>query len=301
MAAGVAVVTGGASGIGLGLARAFATRCEHVVVADLDEGALSAAVDELMAAGASAHGVRTDVTDAASVGSLAELAFGLGPVRAVCMNAGVTTTGQPTWATAPAQRDFVFAVNFYGLCNSVAAFVPGLIEQGGPSSVVVTASMAGLVASPTSGAYAASKAAAVAYTKALAGELATSAPDVAVVLLCPGMVATNLMRSSAAHPAAHLDADLVEMSHGALNDLGATPADVAQWVFDALDERRLWAVPPAVRSVHLRARGRARRAACRAWDWRGRRWLTSTSTGFAAKVTGFAGGGSGVTTTVAEP
>ena len=205
----------------------------------------SAAVDELTAAGASAHGVRTDVTDAASVGSLAELAFGLGPVRAVCMNAGVTTTGQPTWATAPAQRDFVFAVNFYGLFNSVAAFVPGLIEQGGPSSVVVTASMAGLVASPTSGAYAASKAAAVAYTKALAGELATSAPDVAVVLLCPGMVATNLMRSSAAHSAAQLDADLVEMSHGALNDLGATPADVAQWVFDALDERRLWAVPPA--------------------------------------------------------
>ena len=140
-------------------------------------------------------------------------------------------------------RDRGFPV--YGLFNSVAAFVPGLIEQGGPSSVVVTASMAGLVASPTSGAYAASKAAAVAYTKALASELATSAPDVAVVLLCPGMVATNLMRSSAAHSAAQLDADLVEVSHGVLNDLGATPADVAQWVFHALAERRLWAVPPA--------------------------------------------------------
>jgi NAD(P)-dependent dehydrogenase (short-subunit alcohol dehydrogenase family) len=241
---GVAVVTGGASGIGLGLARAFATRYERVVVADLDENALGAAVDELTLAGAKACGVRTDVTDAASVGALAERAFGLGPVRAVCMNAGVTTTGRATWASTPEQLNFVMGVNFLGLVHSVAAFVPGLIDQGGESSVIVTASMAGMVASGSSGPYAASKAAAVAYTKALAAELESAAPDVSVVLLIPGMVATNLMRTSALHAAAHMEPDRAEVSHRFLNDLGATPAEVASWVLEAADAHRFWAVPP---------------------------------------------------------
>ena len=130
------------------------------------------------------------------------------------------------------------AVNLGGLFSSIRAFVPALIDQGTPADIVITASMAGMVASAYSAAYAASKAAAIALAKALRQELAAEAPYLTVALLNPGMVKTNLIRTSAARlpSTAQMVAEFVDGGHQALNDMGVAPAEAASWALNALDD-----------------------------------------------------------------
>ena len=154
----VAVITGGASGIGLAFARAYAAKGAHIVIGDIDESAMEQARAQLSEQGAEVDCVRVDLRDAASVTHLGAVATGLGPLGAVCLNAGVTSTGSTVWETADATYDFVVGVNLRGLFTSIKAFVPRLVEQGSAADLVITASMAGMVASPFSGVYAASKA-----------------------------------------------------------------------------------------------------------------------------------------------
>jgi NAD(P)-dependent dehydrogenase (short-subunit alcohol dehydrogenase family) len=242
----VAVVTGGASGIGLALAHAFGGQGDNVLIADLDAAAMTGAVTQLEAAGIEAHSYVVDLRDHDAVVSLAARAQELGTIRTVCMNAGVSTTGLNIWETPPQAFDFVLDVNLRGLYHSVAAFVPVLLKQERPANVVITASMAGLVASPNSASYSASKAGAVALTKALRVELANIAPHIKVALLLPGMVQTNLQRTSAAQqPAAGaMSSELVEASHNALNSFGVSPQAAASWVLAALEQNRFWVLPP---------------------------------------------------------
>ena len=179
--------------------------------------------------------------------ALATYASGLGRIGAVCMNAGITSAGPTTWSTPPATYDAVIGVNLRGLFNSIRAFVPALVAQGGPASIVITASMAGMVTSAYSSVYAASKAGAIAIAKALRDELAAEAPAISVALLVPGVVRTDLMRTSAAvlTGEAAMDPNMADVGHQALNDAGVAPAEAAQWALDALDEGRFWALPPA--------------------------------------------------------
>jgi NAD(P)-dependent dehydrogenase (short-subunit alcohol dehydrogenase family) len=245
VSAEVAVVTGGASGIGLALANALGRRGKRILVADRDEVALEAAKAKLAAGGIDATCQVVDVREARDLEELALVAADLGTLSVVCANAGVAASGPNVWVTPASAVDFTFGVNFYGLVHTLKAFVPRLIEAGTPSNVVVTGSMAGLVSLPGSSAYAASKAAAVAVTRSLRAELATVAPHIGVVLLAPGMVGTNLLRTSAAQqgPDMELMVD-VETAHAALNEFGATPEQAAQWVLDALDQGQFWALPP---------------------------------------------------------
>jgi NAD(P)-dependent dehydrogenase (short-subunit alcohol dehydrogenase family) len=240
----VAVVTGAASGIGLALATAFGNRGRRVLLADVDATALDAAQQLLSNQGIEAVGFSLDVRDQEAGEDLANRARELGTLSAVCCNAGVTSTGTNVWETPDAIFDFVFGVNFQGLVNCVRAFTPRLIAQPEPSTIVVTASMAGLVTSPGSGAYAASKAAAIAIAKSLRVELAATAPHVSVVLLNPGMVKTNLMHTSAMQQPGAIQSEFVEASHGNLNELGVEPSVAATWVLDAIDAGRFWAFPP---------------------------------------------------------
>src|SRR4029450_3963811 len=141
----VAVITGGAGGIGMAMARAFAARGAKLVLADLDEPALRRAVSELEGSGAPALGVPTDVTNLDSVQALAEAARArFGGVHIVCNNAGVATFGE---IQRSSHRDWVFTmnVNFWGVVHGVETFVPLLTEQGQGGHIVNTASMAGLV------------------------------------------------------------------------------------------------------------------------------------------------------------
>lgn len=241
----VAVITGGASGIGLAFATSYAERGARVVIGDVDEAAMDRARHSLAKSGATVDCVPVDLLDAPSVGRLADAACRLGGLAAVCLNAGVTSTGSTVWETADGTYDFVVGVNLRGLFHSIKSFVPKLIQQGGPSDLVITASMAGMVASPYSGVYAASKAAAVALAKTVRAELSTAAPAVRVALLNPGMVKTNLIRTSAAllpeGPA--MPADLVTGMHDALNQAGVEPNVAVGWALNALDENRFWALP----------------------------------------------------------
>lgn len=243
---GVAVVTGGASGIGFAFARAYVQRKAHVVIGDIDEEAMEVAREQLAQSGATVDCVRVDLQDAASVERLCDIASGVGPLSAVCLNAGVTATGSLLWETADTTFDFVVGVNLQGLFHSIKAFVPTLVEQG-EGDLVITASMAGMVASPYSGVYAASKAAAIALAKSLRAELSGAAPSVRVALLNPGMVKTNLIRTSAARLPADpsMSEDLVVGMHDALNQAGVEPDVAVAWALNALEENRFWALPVA--------------------------------------------------------
>ncbi len=242
----LAVVTGGASGIGLALCYALGRRGAAVLVADRDEAALSTAVGSLTTAGVTAFGQTVDLRDANGVQALADRARQLGPIRYLCANAGVSTAGTSIWETPANEVGFVLDVNLGGLLRCLRSFIPILLDQSGTSAVIVTASMAGLVTTPSSGAYSASKAAVIAATKALRADLQSVRDDIHVALLCPGMVGTNLQRTSAdlQRAAGGGTPVNVEEYHAALNQLGIAPSAVADWVLGALDGGQFWVLPP---------------------------------------------------------
>jgi NAD(P)-dependent dehydrogenase (short-subunit alcohol dehydrogenase family) len=242
---GVAVVTGGASGIGLAFARAYAEKGAHVVIGDIDESAMAHTRADLSELGATVDCVRLDLRDAASVAHFGEAACGFGSLAAVCLNAGVTSTGSTVWETPEATYDFVVGVNLLGLFHSIKTFVPKLVAQGSVADLVITASMAGMVASPYSGVYAASKAGAIALAKSLRAELAMVAPSIRIALLNPGMVKTNLIRTSAARlpSAASFSDEQVTGMHDALNQAGVEPEVAVSWALRALDTGQFWALP----------------------------------------------------------
>ncbi len=240
-----ALVTGGASGIGLALARRLLADREAVVLVDRDPASLDTARAELAAAGATLDTVQADVTASSPLAEAVALAATHGPLTTVCLNAGVSATGPALWETPDELFDFAVSVNLRGLLHCIRDTVPALIAHGEPAQLVITASMAGLVASPHSASYAASKAGAVAVAKALRAELAAVAPQITVTVLNPGMVKTNLARTSAAHQGdAAMSDDITEMAHEALNTYGLEPAVVAAMALDAAAAGHFWVIPP---------------------------------------------------------
>src|SRR5881296_822330 len=196
---GVAVVTGGASGIGRAMAEHFAGERAKVVVADIDQRALAAVVDSIKARGGEALGVPTDVTDLSSVQALAAAAFeAFGKVSVLCNNAGVALWGGLESAT---HRDWqwVLGVNLWGVIHGVEAFVPRMIASKEPGHIVNTASMAGLVATRGLGVYNTSKYAVVGLSKTLAKDLKPY--GIGVSILCPMGVATQIRASERNRPA----------------------------------------------------------------------------------------------------
>ena len=192
----VAVITGGAGGIGMAMARAFAARGAKLVLADMDEAALGRAVDELRKGGATAHGVRADVGDLASVNALAdETVRHYGAVHIVCNNAGIALFGEMANATH-ADWEYTMRVNFWGVVHGVEAFVPRLLAQKQGGHIVNTASMAGLVGMQWLGVYCASKFGVVGFSESLAEEVRQYGIRVAVI--CPGSTNTGFSSSEGA-------------------------------------------------------------------------------------------------------
>jgi NAD(P)-dependent dehydrogenase (short-subunit alcohol dehydrogenase family) len=196
LAGKVAVVTGGASGIGKGIAAQLVAEGARVVIADIQRDAMEAAAAEIGAAG-----VLTDVSDPASVDALAAAVLDrYGAVHVICNNAGIGPLAPVADLTLDDWR-WMIGVNLWGVIHGVHTFLPILKRNRDGGHVVNTASMAGLVAGPRLGAYAAAKYGVVGLSEVLAAELAADNSRVGVSVLCPGTVHTNIGTSSRNRPA----------------------------------------------------------------------------------------------------
>ena len=196
----VAVVTGGASGIGLAVATRFAEAGMRVVLADIQEDALDRTASELAAAGHQVIGVRTDVSVGESVEALAATVMAeFGAVHVLHNNAGVGVGGY-LWTHTQRDWEWVLGVNLWGVIHGVRVFVPLMISQGEPAHIVNTASMAGLISVPGLGAYNVSKHGVVTLSETLERDLRIAGAPIGVSVLCPGLVMTNIFESHRNRP-----------------------------------------------------------------------------------------------------
>jgi NAD(P)-dependent dehydrogenase (short-subunit alcohol dehydrogenase family) len=244
----IAVVTGAASGIGLALAERFAAAGMHVVLADVDEGALDVAAERIGARGVQAVTVRTDVSDEASVQALAAAAVDrFGAVHVVCNNAGVMSSADP-WFGPLSAWTWLLGVNLWGVIHGVRAFLPILAAQS-EGHIVNTASIAGLY--PGFGAaYDATKHAVVAITDDLFTSMRQVGLPIGVSVLCPGWVRTNILDADrnwptglGDEPPSAVGADIVLGHVRRVIDEGMPPAAVADLVADAVEAERFWVLP----------------------------------------------------------
>lgn len=232
----VAVITGAASGIGAGLARHAAALGMQVVLADRDAAQLE---DVARSIGNAALAVPTDVTQPAELEQLAEQAWAAhGQVDFLFNNAGVLSTGF-SWEIPPATWQQSLDVNIGGIVNSLRAFVPRLIASGRPARIINTASVGGFLPSPMMAPYSATKAAVVALTESLAGELAALGSKISVSLLAPGPVKSGIFREPPPGPAQHFHAGMTAM----LEEHGLTADEFAPLVFAAIDRGDYWIIP----------------------------------------------------------
>lgn len=188
-----AVVTGGGSGIGRSLCRLLGERGAFVHVVDRDLATAEAVTAELRDAGGRAEAHQVDVTDAAAVTALADAVFAAGPLDLLFNNAGIGHAGAVVDTTLEDWRALV-DVNLMGVVHGLHAFLPRLVAQDRPSHVVNTASMAGLFPSPGLVPYSTTKAAVVGLSESLDREVVGS--GVRVHALCPGIINTNIIRTS---------------------------------------------------------------------------------------------------------
>jgi len=199
IAGSVAVVTGGASGIGRGIARAFAARGADVVVADVDAARATEAATELARGGVRSLGVGCDVTERAAVEALAERAWSaFGRVDILCNNAGVGILA-PIVETPVRDAEWVFAVNVWGVIHGCQVFVPRFIAAGRPAHVLNTGSEHSVgIPFPGMGIYTATKHAVLALSDVLRRELEPH--RIGVSILCPGVVRTEIWNAGRSRP-----------------------------------------------------------------------------------------------------
>ena len=197
----VAVVTGGAGGLGRAMAMHFAREGMHVALADIDQASLDVTAAELRMLGVEAIGIRTDVSKAAEVDALAaRVVAELGGVHVVCNNAGISPLGA-AWENTLADWEWMLGVNLWGVIHGVRAFTPLLLAQD-EGHIVNTASVAGLINPPGSAMYNVTKHAVVALSETLFHDLAGRKSKVGCSVLCPAYVPTGIADSERSRPAA---------------------------------------------------------------------------------------------------
>ena len=270
-----AVVTGGASGMGLAFARRFAAEGMNVVLADIEEDALQAQVVRLQQEERNALGVVVNTMRRETLEDLRDRAIAeFGNIHILCNNAGVAglddagfdVSGEVrgSWDVPDSTWEWVLGVNFWGVLYGVQVFVPHMLEHGEEGHIVNTASLAGLI--PGGGAYSVSKHAVLALTEGLYQQFQSLGAKLSASVLCPGLVNTNIGYAERNRPDEFGDQFTVteEIQQGIIAMLsgGMDPNDVADLVFDSIVEQRCYILPhPAwdefVRSrvEHILARG----------------------------------------------
>jgi NAD(P)-dependent dehydrogenase (short-subunit alcohol dehydrogenase family) len=246
----VAVVTGGASGIGRAMAERFAAEGMKVVLADVEEDALRLAEAEFREKGVDVLGVRTDVSKSEDLEKVAEQTLdAFGAVHIVCNNAGVAGAWGQAWANTLDDWNWIMGVNLWGVIHGVRTFLPIMLEQGEEGHVVNTASLAGLM--PGRGIYGVTKQAVVALSESLYNDLRVMEAMIGVSVLCPGWVDTNIIDADRNRPAELArTADAIpntqrEQIDNVVRNLlktGLQPSAVADQVLEAIQEDKLYVI-----------------------------------------------------------
>jgi NAD(P)-dependent dehydrogenase (short-subunit alcohol dehydrogenase family) len=197
----VAVITGGASGLGLAMARRFAAEGMKLVLADIEEESLRRVETDFRKAGVPVIGIWTDVSRAQDIERLAEKTLAtFGAVHVLCNNAGVAPGGR-VWEHTVADWEWVLGVNVWGVIHGVRTFLPIMLRQDVQCHVVNTASVAGMLSVPNMGLYCVSKHAVVTLSECLYHDLVERDAKVSVSLLCPAYVPTGIADSERNRPA----------------------------------------------------------------------------------------------------
>ena len=257
----LAVITGGASGVGRSLAHALADIGGRVLIADVDEAGLDAVQAELRDKGADAHAKACDVTDQASLNALAAFAFeDLGGAHLVFANAGIAAgEAGPMWGYAENDWKWCFEVNFWGVVRTINAFMPRLTEQGEEAHLVITGSANGaFLVYPDQPVYSATKAAVQAITEALHYQSLNQQSPVQVHALFPGphIVETGIFDSDRVRPAEfEKPADAPDTGIRTVDDMRKMmeafgmklttthPDEVAQTALQGVRDGKFWILP----------------------------------------------------------
>jgi NAD(P)-dependent dehydrogenase (short-subunit alcohol dehydrogenase family) len=235
----IAVITGGASGIGYALAQRAGAEGMTVVLVDVDAEALDGAHAALEAGGTVVHALVADVSDRDAMMALGELvAAEIGETWLLVNNAGVFLAA-PFLDMPPEQWDFIIGVNLWGVVYGLQAFLPGMVARNS-GHVVNTSSVDGIVTVPNATSYNAAKHAVTALTETLFRELDAAGSEVGVSVLCPGAVATNIVQSARHWPARLGPPPEVTATEYPELDGVMAPAQVADITFSAIAERRFW-------------------------------------------------------------
>jgi NAD(P)-dependent dehydrogenase (short-subunit alcohol dehydrogenase family) len=237
-----AFVTGGASGIGLGIAKALLGAGMNVVIADIREDHLAAATAELGAAGRVLP-LKLDVTDRAAYARAADAAEArFRKIHVLCNNAGVGVVG-PTELATFADWDWVLGVNLGGTVNGIVILLPRILRHGEGGHIVNTASMSGLVPHPGATLYGTSKGAVVSMIECMRGELEPH--GIICSAFCPGAVQSNIAEAGKTRPAALADTGYAESDRrrqqgGNFFHLYRTKEEVGQRVLQGILDDELY-------------------------------------------------------------
>lgn len=236
-----AFVTGGASGIGLGMAHAFLRAGMRVAIADVRADALQGALAQLNG-GEQVHAVQLDVTDRQAMAVAAdEVARVFGPVHVLCNNAGVGMLGSLASMTY-ADWDWCLSVNLGGVVNGIQTFLPRMRAHGEGAHIVNTSSIGVVSPGPSGAAYLSAKAAIMVLSECL--KIETAEQNIGVTVLIPGPTRSNINRVGELRPAQFQDTGLrdveEQLARKPLFDNGLDPRQVGEMVLDAVQRDLLY-------------------------------------------------------------
>ncbi len=242
LAGKVAVVTGGASGIGRSIAQRLVREGMQVIIADVERAPLASTAEQIGAAA-----IHTDVTSPSAMQELAaQVQRRFGGVQLFCSNAGVASTAR-VLDMSRSDWQWLLDVNLYGLVHGIQAFVPLLAENADGGHLAITASMAGFHVTAELGGYSVSKFAVMALAETLALELQAQNSKVGVTILCPGPVSTRLGASQRNRPLTPGGGALVDRDLQAEGDVARwlDPDEVAETLVRAIRRGELYAITHA--------------------------------------------------------
>ncbi len=235
----VAVITGGASGIGLAMAHAFGAAGAKVVIGDIEVGALNTASNQLSDIGIECLAVECDVSSWEQVDALADATYArFGAANVVCNNAGVVTSGA-TWEQSLSDWKWVLDIDLWGVIHGIKAFVPRMVAAGTTGHIVNTGSTAGILGFANIAPYVAAKQAVVGLSESLLNDLRARKIPIGVSALCPGVVRTFIGSSERNRIGHGLGPNILPLDAPEALD----PSDVAEQVLAAIRSGTFWILP----------------------------------------------------------